>query len=153
MDIALIFDANTLLADLGISGGGLTMDEGLDTAVLISLFTDRRAEPDDPVDPLSPTGDLRGWAGDLLAEPGDRIGSRLWLLRREKMTEDLPSRVEAYAAEALQWMLDDGVATQVVCTATRVGLETIELVNELYRGTQPLGRWKFAWSAQQAKGN
>jgi phage gp46-like protein len=153
MDIALLFDANTLLADLGISGGGLTMDPGLDTAVIISLFTDRRAEPDDPIDPLSPTGDLRGWAGDLLAEPGDRIGSRLWLLRRAKMTDETISLVKAYAEEALQWLVDDGVATQVVCTATRVGLEAIELVNEVYRGAQPLGRWKFAWTAQQAKGN
>jgi len=59
------------------------VQSGLDPlarAVIISLFTWRRANPDD----VLPAGDDRqGWFGDTFAEVrGDRIGSRLWLLSR-----------------------------------------------------------------------
>jgi phage gp46-like protein len=148
MDIALTFDPNTLVGDLAIAGGGLVMDGGLTTAVMMSLFTDRRADADDPIDPLTDDGDRRGWPGDLLNEPGDRIGSRIWLLRRAKLTEETRALLELYAAEALQWLVDDGVADTVVCTATIVQPEAISLVNQVMRGGKPLGRWDFVWNAQ-----
>ena len=58
---------------------GLDSSEPLVRAVIISLFTWRRARPDDDL-----PGDLRmGWWGDTYAgTEGDRFGSRLWLLSR-----------------------------------------------------------------------
>lgn len=148
MDIALVFDPQALTADIVVENGGLRMDAGLTTAVLVSLFTDRRAEPDDPLDPLSPTGDRRGWAGDLLQPAGDRYGSRLWLLQRAKMTDDTALLAQQYALESLQWAVDQGIATSVDVQAERVGLETLSLTVAMKRGTKPLGRWSFVWSAQ-----
>lgn len=148
MDIAILFDPDTLRGDLAIAGGGLVMDGGLTTAVMMSLFTDRRANADDPSDPLTDDGDRRGWAGDLLNDPGDRIGSRIWLLRRAKLTQETASLLETYAAESLQWLLDDGVADTVVCTATIMPPEAISLVNQIFRDGKPLGRWDFVWKAQ-----
>ena len=61
----------------------LRAERGLRSAVLISLFTDRRAEPGDV-----PEGeDPRGWWADVLGEEGDRIGSRLWLIDRFEADE------------------------------------------------------------------
>ena len=96
--------------DLRIGGADLAVDDGLGAAVLISLFTDARATADE-----LPEGDTdrRGWWGDGLNGDGDETGSKLWLLRREKQTPDVPGRAEALAREALQWMLDDGVASAV----------------------------------------
>lgn len=103
-----------LTPDLALTeGGALARDDGLRTAVLLSLFCDARAAPDDPVpDPLNP--DRRGWIGDVLAPvDGDRWGSRLWLLAREKQTEATRRRAELYAREALAWLVEDGLAARV----------------------------------------
>ena len=112
MDAALVFDAATVSADLGLTGGDLVAEEGLKTAVLLSLFTDRRAEEDDELP--AEESDRRGWWGDLVPPaPRDRIGSKLWLLTREKLTRDVQNRAREYAREALQWLIDDRVAQSV----------------------------------------
>lgn len=101
--------------DIQLNGYDLAADDGLTTAVIISLFTDRRAEDDDPL----PAGaDRRGWWADAFPEmPNDKIGSRLWLLYREKQTQSVVNRAREYAEEALQWLIDDGIAKAVIVTA------------------------------------
>jgi phage gp46-like protein len=104
--------------------GALAQDDGLATAVLLSLFLDRRAGPDDPL----PDGtDRRGWLGDALAEDADRIGSRLWLLSREKQVEETRRRAEEYAEEALAWLVEDGLAESVAVSAAWAGIGWLDL--------------------------
>lgn len=100
----------------------------LPRAVLISLFSWRRANPDDnaPV-PM-------GWWGDTYPTvTGDRIGSRLWLLGREKITNDTLNRARDYASEALQWMIDDGVAARIDVSSTRIGMDAAQLTIDIYQ--------------------
>lgn len=111
-DIATTFDQEILTGDLAVTDGQLAGDDGLETAVLHSLFSDRRARLDDPL-PF-PNQGRRGWWGDLtLANSGDQYGSRLWLLEREKQTPQVLNRAREYAAESLAWLLEDGEATAV----------------------------------------
>ncbi len=152
MDLALAFDPLTSAADLVIEKGGLRMDGGLTTAVMISLFTDRRADADDPIDPLASDGDRRGWAGDLLEDEGERTGSRLWLLARAKLTEETRSLVELYVAECLDWVTRYGVGDRVEVTATVLPPQTIPVTIAIYRGDQVLGRWDHIWRAQAEGG-
>lgn len=85
-------------------------------AVLISLFSWRKSEVDDGVK----APDRQGWWGDTFAVvPGDRIGSRLWLLQREKILPLTLQRAEAYAKEALQWMIDDRLVERITVNAVR----------------------------------
>lgn len=94
--------------DLTFEKGDLKTEDGLRTACLISLFSDRRVERDE-----LPLGEqsLRGWWGDLFSDvAGDQLGSRLWLLAREKRTIETLNRAEDYSKEALTWLLDDGIA-------------------------------------------
>ncbi len=95
--------------DLALSAGDLATDEGLATAISCSLFTDAEARPGDP---LPDDGDgRRGWFGDARARvAGDRIGSRLWLLARETITDATLARARVYGTEALAWLVEDGVA-------------------------------------------
>jgi len=80
-------------------------EAGLVRAVVISLFTWRRASPDDLID----DAERYGWWGDSYpAVADDKIGSRLWLLRRVKLTAATERDAEFYAREALQWLIDDG---------------------------------------------
>lgn len=111
-DAKLIFDTSQLTADLRVVGGQLEAETGLLTSVVISLFSDRRAREDDPL----PAGEssLRGWWGDYVPPvEGDRIGSRLWLLSREKTLESVRVRAVEYAREALRWLIEDAVAERV----------------------------------------
>lgn len=98
--------------DWAIVGPSLADDDGLDSAVILSLFIDRRANDDDLL-PDDST-DRRGWWADAFASvPGDLIGSRLWLLAREKDMQAVVIRAREYVEEALAWLLDDGVARRV----------------------------------------
>ena len=113
-DLKLLWDDALSIADLEFADNDITKSTGLHTAVIISLFSDRRARDDDVLpDPTSL--DKRGWFGDLIspAVTGDQIGSRLWLLEREKTTPEVLKRAEEYCIEALQWMIDDGVVASI----------------------------------------
>ncbi|WP_371864267.1 phage GP46 family protein [Pseudomonas sp. Irchel 3E13] len=93
-------------------------------AAVISLLTWRRADAGDVLD-----DDQRyGWWGDSFPTLGDdRIGSRLWLLRRRSLTADTERDAVAFAREALAWMLDDGRVSAVTVTAAR-GVNRLDLV-------------------------
>ncbi|MFP4594943.1 phage GP46 family protein [uncultured Ralstonia sp.] len=100
-------------------------------AVLISLFTWRRANADDTLP--DPKGFRMGWWGDSYpAVANDRIGSRLWLLARAKLTLTTVQRAQDYAEEALQWLIDDGVAARIAVRAERQGLSTLALQCTLF---------------------
>lgn len=104
--------------DLGqADDGGIAEGDELVTAVLISLFTDRRVDASEV-----PAGvDSAGWWGDAFPddEDEDPIGSRLWLLEAHGRTStDLLVRARAYAIECLEWMVTDGIATAVDASAT-----------------------------------
>lgn len=103
--------------DLATSAAEMTPENSLQTAIILSLFTDRLAESDDTIPDESQ--DRRGWWADTLSgETNDKIGSRLWLLSREKQTTNVLRRAEEYAYEALGWLIEDGIASSVTVTAT-----------------------------------
>lgn len=113
MDIALLYNPAIGGFDIMLDeSGDLVADEGLKTATILSLFLDRRAEDDDDIP--DGTGDRRGWWADAIAPvPGDKVGSRAWLLEREKETADVRRRAQVYDQEALNWMIEDGIAERV----------------------------------------
>lgn len=92
-------------ADLQTSEYG-SIQEAVDL-VLCSLFTWRRAEEGDRLP--DGAGSKNGvWMDSYLSKPGRKFGSRLWLLSREIITEDLVVRARGYVEEALKWLVEDG---------------------------------------------
>lgn len=135
---ALVQDLSVIVD--GVAGSPLVDDDPLIRAVIISLFTWRRANPDDPVD-----GSRQGWWGDATAGVnGDRIGSRLWLLGREKMLPETFNRAREYASEALQWLVDDQVAAAVEVAVERYGMAGMALVVTISRADRRLTELRFA---------
>ena len=104
-DITVSWQPSTGNGDWSLVGSQLQTGNDLQSAVYISLFTDRVANPDDVISDGS--NDPRGWHGD--AGQDVVIGSRLWLLSRAKQNVDTLNRAKDYAAEALKWLIDDGV--------------------------------------------
>jgi phage gp46-like protein len=135
----LINEPLTLVID-GVPHSAPDVWEDLPRAVLISLFTWRRANPDDDL----PGKDKFGWWGDTYPEiVNDRIGSRLWLLSRAKLTRQTVLKAKEYAEEALQWLIDDGVADGVTVEAERQGLDRLALGVLLVRGDKTLVNIRF----------
>lgn len=85
-----------------------TSSSELETAVLISLLSWRRVNDEE-----LPQGETsrQGWWADNLSL--NRLGSKIWLLRRRKMLHQLKKEATQYFQEALQWIVDDGAAASV----------------------------------------
>lgn len=150
-------DASMVMTENGgavvLSGFDLARDDGLETAVIISLFTDRRASPEQiPVE--LPQDDLRGYWGDISnATPSDQTGSLLWLLAREKQLPQVLGRAQQYCREALAWMIEDLVATRVEVTAEFIAQGWMLILVDIFRPTGSPVRYRFnyEWAAQAAK--
>ncbi|CFV26491.1 GP46 family protein [Yersinia enterocolitica] len=138
-DIKTVWEPDTLLGDWQTGGGGLLDGDDLETAILISLFTDRLARSDDAID----GDDRRGWWGDTGSEYP--IGSRLWLLRREKLTTKVALKAEDYANEALAWLVDDGVVTAISTNAQIVFPNRINLIINHQQPAKAQASVKFSW--------
>jgi phage gp46-like protein len=131
---------DTGMIDLALNAvGRLSLETTLQTAVIVSLLTDRRAEADDRLPFLVKSerpipADRKGWAGDGFG--GQRIGSRLWLLQREKQTPETLRRAVFYSREALQWMIDDEhvVSIDISAAWTTIGRLDISIRLQLPGG-------------------
>lgn len=143
-DISLVWDTATSRGDWQYVAPSLVTGNDLISTVLISLFTDRIANPDDVIPDGS--GDPRGWWGDI----GDDvpIGSRLWLLERSKQTQEVLNNAYDYIVEALQWLVDDGVVSgfNVTTEWTRDSFLGAQVVFFQPSGPNHTMSFRWAWS-------
>jgi phage gp46-like protein len=135
--------------DLVMGAEDLELDNGLNTAILVSLFSDRRAEVGDELP--DPGEGRRGWWGDELGEDGDKIGSRLWLLTRRKQTPETRQLFLEYTREALQWLLDDGVAEDVSVDAAWKGMGILEVYAVITKPDGERRNFGYAWDSEMQK--
>lgn len=110
-DTATIWVRDLGRADWAMDGLALQAGSDLETAIIISLFSDREANPDDVIP--DGTRDPRGWIGDV-DQPHYKVGSRMWLLDRAKQTTGTLRRANDYIAEALQWLIADRVVASSI---------------------------------------
>ena len=145
MDIGLVWDSANFRGDWFTAAGGLGTDAGVRSAVMVSLFTWRRAEPG-YVPPAGRSSGVHGWWADTYQK--NQIGSRLWQLRYAVKTDQttLLRRAEDFCFEALQWMIDDGVAAGIAVACSWLGSNAIGInVVVAMPGEQRLG-FNFAWA-------
>lgn len=152
MDITLIpdFVDGWPTFDISVVNGALATGADLRNAVVLSLFCDRRAEDDDVLPDT--TGSRRGWWGDALT--GSRIGSRLWLLSREKQLREVVNRAREYAQESLKWLVDVGVVDGLVVDAEIVAEGVLGLAVRISRpGVNPeTYRYSYLWQDATLQG-
>jgi phage gp46-like protein len=150
-DISLTFDPTTATCDWTITSGQITEGNDLETAVLISLFTDARAAPG--YVSADGTNDLHGFWGDTYSQTN--WGSRLWQLDRASISNRpvILQAAQNYATEALQWLIDDGVAATISATVSFLTPNTISLsvtITEPSKGNPSTFAW--AWDILSAAG-
>lgn len=151
-DIRIVFDPTTGTGDFNMIGPALEIGHDLETAVLISLFTDAQADPGDIVFDTDP----RGWWADtysayedsaLTPITGDRIGSKMWQVFARPRNQDTLNWMRDISMTALNWMLVDGVADAIeiyprFTSSGGVG-EIIKIINNGVPTT-----YDYAWSQE-----
>lgn len=90
------------------------MQDSLSRAIVISLFSWKRADENDIYD--KELG-KQGWWGDSLND--DKIGSKLWQLLRNKITSETIFQAEEMVFDALKWLIDDGICTDISVSVER----------------------------------
>ncbi len=149
MGASIVFD---MVNNSSLYIEGEIPDDSVSALVLISLFTDARAESFDTMPDDS--NDLRGWPGDTFYD--SPWGSKLWLLYREKLTTDLRNRAVKYAQDALAWMTqDDGagrMAKSVTVTGSIPRFQTLALAIEIVKPDDTTISFSVMkrWEAQRA---
>ena len=116
-DILVQWDNINAQGDWALAAGDVQTGQDLETACLVSLFTDKLATPD--FVPTDGTSDRRGWWADPYND--QPLGSNLWQLERAKKTRDTLALARRYASDALQWLVDDGVAKSVTVDTQWLG--------------------------------
>jgi phage gp46-like protein len=123
-DIKTIFTDLSTGAQYDIGALGITEDDSLTTAVIVSLFTDKR-------DTTINSDDARGWWAD-------DIGSLRWTLSRSKQTDEILQKLIKYDTQALQWLIDERLVSSVNITAQWIsrGVLTEQINITLNNGQQ-----------------
>lgn len=110
--------------DIGFqSNGDFELENGFDTALLMSLFQNKRLDESEQAIPQY----RGGWWGNLLNDvTGYEIGSKLWALDGRR-TQDTLNKAIDYIRDSLQWLLDDGYLQDIQVS----GAFTSEEISEL----------------------
>lgn len=147
-DIFIRWDNLNAQGDWSLATGDLQTGQDLETACLVSLFTDRRATPD--FVPTDGSSDRRGWWADPYNDAP--LGSNLWQLERAKKTRDTLGLARRYAEEALRWLVDDGVAKEIVVNTswlgTAIGSTMLGIGIAIVKPDGSLTRFTFGWAWQ-----
>ncbi len=144
MNIDIVWDGTALRGDRQVTPAGRTSTGNLlRTAVIISLFTDRRAQPD-WIPPDRNSNDPRGWYWDTF---GILIGSRLWQLRRRKIANRNALLLEArdMIQEALQWLKDQNLVSEIKINVQSAG-SLLAFNVQLAQPMGPLPLIRLLWS-------
>lgn len=147
-DFTFQFSAVTGYADMQIANGDFAIGDDLSTAVLVSIFSDRRATDAEldayAVGTTKPTTNRGIWIDTYREDI--QYGSGIWLLLRGKKLAETLSRVEEYAKESLDWMIADGVAETVTASAVFEGDRLLLTVTITRQSAEAVvASFDFAW--------
>jgi len=111
------FKQDNGLFDIEIdTDGDLKGSNSTNTAVDMSLGTDKRADPSE----IKDASLRRGWVGDIFNNvPNYEIGSKWWLRDQGRLTNESVNFIVGDTKKALNWMLEDNLISNLEVTGTR----------------------------------
>lgn len=109
VDIALFSQVNGTL-DISIDEyGDLAKTNDIDTAIYMSLLTDKRADSSE----ISLPQLRRGWWGNTLNAVPYEIGSKLWLLEQSRRIQDTLNKAQQHITDSLNWLITDNLVKKI----------------------------------------
>jgi len=143
LDIDL-FKNDDNLWDIEIdTNGDLKGSNSIDTAVLMSLFTDKRADASE----IRDSKERRGWWGNLFNDNEDyEIGSKLWLSTNQgRLTDDTLNAINSQALNCLVWMKEDNIVDDIKVSSNIIGNEQVRLNLKFIIGSNIINKYFILW--------
>lgn len=121
-------------SDCDIVNGQPVLDEGLENAVYMSLFS-------------SP-----GWWGNALIDESEQHISTLEnIIDEQPLTNETRLNIEEAARNALAWMISDGIAQNIEVSATIPAIGRADLVIEIFQPERVEFKYNLNWSAMRRR--
>jgi phage gp46-like protein len=132
--------------DIPISGTEFESVSGVETAILVTVFTEARSDSDTIPDAFN----RRGWVGNLLTlEEGYELGSLLWTLSQARLTQNTLNTASDTVKKALNWMIEDGIADTIEVDTVVVSNRTANINIDLFKDLNMVGRYTTVWNNTQ----
>ena len=142
MDIAIVWDPVAGRGDWAMANGDLASGGDLQTAILLSLFTDCRVD-DYAAPPPSGPPDRRGCWTDTYT--GYLIGSRLWTRARLLRNTTTLQLIKGDVRDALAWLVTAGVVASFDVDAVFLNKAGIALAVTAHMPVGNPQAFKFSW--------
>lgn len=129
MDIK--FTHNGLYYDISYKNGDIETIDNLETAILMSLYCEKRASPDEVSEPLRRRGHFSNLGNSV---QGYERGCLLWLYTEQAINnDDTRNKILATVQAGLQWFVEDGIANNIECSFTSIEplILRVDLFNKL----------------------
>lgn len=106
--------------DFKVVRGEIVTTTGFETSLILSLFSDRRADISEV-----PEIELRhGWWGnlilrDILNKPLFEMGSKIWLTYQARSDQTTLNFIKNYVEEALIWLIEEQYVKNIAVTVRK----------------------------------
>jgi phage gp46-like protein len=109
--------------------GDFDKTQGLDTSLVLTFFTNQRADASEITQPIN----RGGWWGNLFFDDGTEIGSKLWLLQNSRVNQNTLNTAIDFANKAYQYLLDldyaDSLNVSGAATTSKITLTIQVIIN------------------------
>ena len=137
----------TGIYDLMVVDSQLESTAGMETALIVSLFTDARASADNVATPQN----RRGWVGNILTTNiGRSLGSVLWVYEQSRITQNILNQIKVAAQESLDWLVEDNIAKTVLVSIQEVRTRGIVIEINIQTPQGKNQRYSAIWRATSA---
>jgi len=130
--------------DIDFANGDFELTDGLDSAVYMSVFCEKRASSSQVSEPNLRRGHF---TNEFSKIEGYQVGSLFWLYTQQAKNTDSNLRLlEGAVTDGLAWMIEDNIFSKVKVKATR-SISTIQLEIELINKLQKNSRYYNLFAA------
>lgn len=130
------------------SDGDFEIESLFDTALLMSIFCERRASASE----VPESRHRRGWLGNEQGQDGFEIGSKIWLFKQSRLTASVLSDISKAAYNSLKWLIDDGFINDVSTEASLINGEVVLIVEIKRPGSKVEKRFFTLWNNTGIRG-
>jgi len=112
--VDILLEKDNGFYDLAFDNGDLKSTQGFTSALLMSIFCERRATASEVADPSK----RRGWWGNAFLGFTDfQIGSKLWLLSQARADQVTLNNSITFSSNAVEWFKEDKYIDKANVTA------------------------------------
>lgn len=106
MDIKLSYRDEEYF-DINFSGGDVEKTYSYEPNVIISVFSNKRANNSE----ISVIENQGGWWGNVFTDI--EYGSKLWITYQSPTSQLTKNKIKSYIQESVQWLIDNNIASDI----------------------------------------